>query len=106
MDKHYSRHAGTINAVKQTGSGMDFYEQGDGSLVILTADHNGAPRAISSAGEFYSDPAAHLGERVVQVKQGSGKDKEIGATVTGYVSKNGEHFGEVPDKTVQFFVYK
>jgi len=74
--------------------------------VILTADHNYAPRAISSAGEFYTDPQSHIGERVVQVKQGSNKDKEIGATVTGYVSKSGEHFGEVPDKTVQFFVYK
>lgn len=107
--RHYSLHSGTINPFKQTGSGMAYYTPGECSLVILTADHNNAPRAISSAGEFFGKddhPELHMGEHVVQVKQGSNKDKEIGAKVTGYVSTTGERFGEVPDKTVQFFVYK
>lgn len=104
MDNHYSLHAGTINPVKMTGSGMQFHDSG--SLVLLRARHNNAIRAISSSGEFWSNPTDHFGESVMQIKQGSGKDKAIHATVVGYVDSNGNCFGEVPNKTVQFFVYK
>lgn len=110
MNKHYSLHSGTINPAKRTGSGMAYYTPGECSLVILRAHHNDAPRAISSAGEFFGmndRPEFHMGERVVQVKQSSsGRDKEIGATVIGYIDTAGNEFGEVPNKTVQFFVYK
>lgn len=108
-EMHYTMNAGHLNPSNRSeGSGAQYFEEGSNSLVILAEADGKRVRAVSSAGEFYGEPAKVLGKRVTQVKQrASGSDaKTYGLRVLGYVSAEGDLYGWVPHKNISFFVYK
>lgn len=105
----YSLHAGRINPTTLEGTGAQYFEEGQNSLVVLAYDgsQDKGLRVISSYGEYFTDPKAHIGETAVQLKQqANDKDTHTYVRVVGYRSLSGETTGLVPTKTVNFFVFK
>lgn len=107
-EEHFSRNAGKLNPNDFTGSGSDYTKQGENSLVILADENGKGVRAISSHSDFYEDPDSELGRSALQIKQYgmNTADKKKLLVVVGYVGKDGEKTGYVPNKQVQMFVYK
>ena len=104
---HYSLNAGRLNPLDKSGSGAQYFEPGNNSLVILAEADGKSPRAISSSGEAYKDPESELGAVAIQIKQGGDKDVQRGnLRVLGYVDTRGNRHGWIPNKQIAFFVYK
>lgn len=106
MDRYFSRHCGMANPI--TGDGDDYDHIKDGGVVIVGKADGSRARVIAGAGEQLADPGAELGRPIEQTKQSdSGRDNvRSDLYILGYRDRNGNKFGYVPDKKIQYFVFK
>lgn len=103
---YYGSHSGMANPV--SGDGDDFGHVSSGNVVILGKADGSRARVMAGAGEFFKEPAYELGRPVELMKQqNSGKDSSTnGLYVLGYRDSKGNSYGYVPDKKLQYFVFK
>ena len=104
----YTRHSG-VNMNPYTGENENLgnWNSGQNSFVIVGKSDGKRVRVISSAGEFYSNPLDSLGSSVDQIKEqanGDGETRDM--FVLGYISSTGNRFGWIPDKKINYFVFK
>lgn len=101
----YGVHSGFANP----GSREDPYgHMASGGTLILGMADGSRPRALADGSEILSDPGAELGRPYTLYKARSNGVAEVkpDLRVLGYVDSNGNKFGWVPDKKIQFFVVK
>lgn len=69
-----------------------------GAMLMLAAPDGSLKRVFISSDEIYPDnPAAHLGEPVIQSKHSYNSKAIRGIFVVGYVNLQGEKFGYIPN---------